>query len=59
MISSKGYQSLLLASGAFFGGLVGARLSLEIKETGLRILIMIVMIAAAVKLFIDSLEVPF
>ncbi len=53
------YQSLLLASGAFFGGLVGARLSLEIKETGLRILIMIVMIAAAVKLFIDSLEVPF
>ena len=53
------YHALLLASGAFIGGLVGARLSLEIKEKGLRILIMIVMIAAAVKLFIDSLEVPF
>ena len=53
------YQALLLSAGAFAGGLVGARLSLEIKESGLKILISIVMIAAAVKLFIDSLEVPF
>jgi hypothetical protein len=53
------YQALLLAIGAFVGGLVGARLSLEIKENSLKILISIVMIAAAVKLFIDSLEVPF
>jgi len=53
------YQALLLSSGAFVGGLVGARLSLEIKENVLKILISIVMIAAAVKLFIDSLEVPF
>ena len=53
------YQALLLATGAFVGGLVGARLSLEIKENSLKILISIVMIAAAVKLFIDSLEVPF
>ncbi len=52
-------QALFLAVGAFVGGLVGARLSLEIKESGLKILIMIVMIAVAVKFFIDSLEVPF
>ncbi len=53
------YQALLLATGAFVGGLVGARLSLEIKENSLKILISIVMIAVAVKLFIDSLEAPF
>lgn len=53
------YQALLLATGAFVGGLIGARLSLEIKENSLKILISIVMIAVAVKLFIDSLEVPF
>jgi uncharacterized protein len=53
------YHALLLSSGAFVGGLVGARLSLEIKENALRILISIVMVAVAVKLFIDSLEVPF
>jgi len=53
------YQALLLSVGAFVGGLVGARLSLEIKENSLKILISIVMIAVAVKLFIDSLEVPF
>ena len=53
------YQALLLATGAFVGGLVGARLSLEIKENSLKILISIVMVAAAVKMFIDSLEAPF
>ena len=53
------YQALLLAAGAFAGGLVGARLSLEIKENSLKILISVVMIAAAIKLFIDSLEAPF
>ncbi len=52
-------QALFLAVGAFVGGLVGARLSLEIKESRLKILIMIVMIAVAVKFFIDSLGVPF
>jgi uncharacterized protein len=52
-------QALFLAAGAFVGGLVGARLSLEIKESGLKILIMIVMIAVAIKFFIDSLGVPF
>jgi len=50
------FQSLLLAIGAFGGGLVGARLSLEIKEKGLRILVSVVIIAAAIKLFIDSVE---
>jgi len=53
------YQALLLAIGAFVGGLVGARFSLEIKENSLKILISIVMIGVAVKLFIDSLETPF
>ncbi len=53
------YQALLLSAGAFVGGLVGARLSLEIKENALKILISVVMIAVAVKLFIDSLEIPF
>lgn len=53
------YQALLLAIGAFGGGLVGSRLSLEIEEKKLRILVTVVMIAASIKLFIDSLEGPF
>jgi uncharacterized protein len=53
------YQALLLSIGAFTGGLVGARLSLEIKENSLKILISIVMIAAAIKMFIDSLGASF
>jgi len=50
------FQSLLLAIGAFGGGLVGARLSLEIKERWLQILVSVVIIIAAIKLFIDSVE---
>ena len=46
--------ALLLSIGAFAGGLVGARLSLEIRETRLRILIIVVIIAAAIKLFLDA-----
>jgi len=53
------YQAFLLASGAFVGGLIGAKLSLEIKERWLKLLIMVAMILASLKLFIDSLEVPF
>jgi hypothetical protein len=53
------YEVLLLASGSFVGGLIGARLSLDIKEGGLKILISVVMIVTAVKLFIVSLEAPF
>ncbi len=53
------FQSLLLAIGAFGGGLVGARLSLEIKERWLQILVSVVIIVAAIKLFIDSVESLF
>ena len=49
-------QAGLLAIGSFFGGLVGARLSLEIKERYLQILISVVILIAAGKLFIDSLS---
>jgi uncharacterized membrane protein YfcA len=52
-------QALLLAIGAFGGGIVGSRLSLELEEKKLRILVTIVMFVAAIKLFIDSLEGPF
>jgi len=53
------YQALLLSAGAFAGGLIGARLSLEIRERSLQILVSVVIIAAAIKLFIDSLETWF
>lgn len=53
------FQALLLAAGAFAGGFVGARLSVDIKEKRLKILVSIVMVAASIKLFIDSLEAPF
>lgn len=52
------YQAGLLAAGAFAGGLVGSRLSLEIQETKLRILVTVVLVIAAIKLFIDSLAAP-
>ncbi|MDX1595851.1 MAG: sulfite exporter TauE/SafE family protein [Nitrosopumilaceae archaeon] len=48
-------QSGFLAIGAFVGGLVGARLSLDIKERYLQILVSVVIIAAAIKLFLDSI----
>ncbi|HJN20049.1 MAG TPA: sulfite exporter TauE/SafE family protein [Candidatus Nitrosopelagicus sp.] len=48
------YQALLLSIGAFAGGILGARLSLEIKENKLKIIVVIVLIAAAIKLIIDS-----
>jgi len=46
------YQALLLSIGAFAGGILGARL--EIKENKLKIIVIIVLIAAAIKLIIDS-----
>ena len=46
----------LLAIGSFFGGLVGARLSLDVKERYLQILVSSVILIAAVKLFVDSLS---
>jgi uncharacterized protein len=49
-------QAGLLAIGSFFGGLVGARLSLDIKERYLQILVSVVILIAAGKLFVDSLS---
>ncbi len=53
------FQALLLAIGAFGGGILGARLSLEIKERKLKILVTIVLLAAAIKLVIDSMGALF
>ena len=53
------YQALFLAAGAFVGGLVGSKLSLEIEEKKLKIIVAVTIIAAAIKLFIDSAEGPF
>lgn len=52
-------QAGLLALGSFIGGLVGARLSLEIQEKFLQILVSVVIIAAAIKLFVDSADSLF
>lgn len=49
--------ALLLSIGAFAGGLVGARLSLEIKENWLRILIITAILVAAIKLILDALGI--
>lgn len=48
--------ALFLAIGAFGGGLLGAKLSVDLKENSIRILICAAMLAAAVKLFIDAIE---
>ena len=47
-------QAGLLAAGAFFGGIIGARLSLDIKERSLQILVSAIIIITAIKLFFDS-----
>lgn len=52
-------QGGLLAIGSFIGGLVGARLSLGIKERSLQILAIVVILIAAGKLFFDSLYGSF
>jgi len=49
-------QSGLLAIGSFVGGLVGSRLSIDIKERYLQILVSVVILIAATKLFFDSLS---
>jgi len=49
-------QSGFLAIGSFVGGLVGARLSIDIKERYLQILVSVVILIAAAKLFFDSLS---
>ncbi|RMW35555.1 MAG: sulfite exporter TauE/SafE family protein [Nitrosopumilus sp.] len=47
-------QAGFLAIGSFLGGLVGARLSIDIKERYLQVLVSVVILIAAVKLFYDS-----
>ena len=46
--------ALLMSIGSVIGGFIGARLSLEIKETRLRLLIITVILVAAIKLFLDA-----
>lgn len=48
-------QAGLLAAGAFAGGILGARLSLEIRERYLQILVATVILAAAIRLFYESI----
>ena len=47
-------QAGFLAIGSFIGGLVGAKLSIQIKERYLQILVSVVLLIAAVKLFFDA-----
>ena len=47
-------QAGFLAIGSFIGGIVGARLSIDIKERYLQILVSMVILIAAAKLFFDS-----
>lgn len=49
-------QAGMLSIGSFIGGLVGARLSIDIKERYLQILVTVVILIAAAKLFFDSLS---
>ena len=49
-------QAGLLAAGAFVGGIIGARLSLDIQERSLQILVSTIIIIAAIKLFFDSVS---
>lgn len=48
-------QAGFLALGSFAGGLVGARLSIDIKERYLQIIVSVVILVAAGKLFLDSI----
>lgn len=49
-------QAGLLAAGAFIGGIIGARISLDINERSLQILVSAIIIIAAIKLFFDSIS---
>ena len=49
-------QAGMLSVGSFIGGLVGARLSIDIKERYLQILVTVVILIAAAKLFFDSVS---
>ena len=49
-------QAGLLSIGSFAGGMVGARISADIQERFLQILVSVVIIVAAIKMFFDSLS---
>lgn len=49
-------QAGLLAAGAFVGGIIGARISLDIQERSLQILVSAIIVIAAIKLFFDSIS---
>jgi uncharacterized membrane protein YfcA len=49
-------QAGMLSIGSFIGGLVGARLSIDMKERYLQILVTLVILIASAKLFFDSLS---
>ena len=49
-------QASLLAAGAFFGGMVGARITLKINEKILRIMIPTALTSAAIKMFWDYIH---
>ena len=47
-------QAGLLSAGAFIGGIIGARISFNVKERSLQILVSAIIILSAIKLFFDS-----
>lgn len=47
-------QAGLLSTGAFIGGIIGARISFNVKERSLQILVSAIIILSAIKLFFDS-----
>ena len=49
-------QAGFLAIGSFMGGIIGARLSVDIKERYLQISVSVVILIAAAKLFFDSIS---
>jgi uncharacterized protein len=49
--------ALLLSTGAFAGGLLGAKISVDIRESGIRILVCAAILIAAVKLFYDAFSI--
>ena len=51
------YHSLWLSIGTFVGGLLGARLSLDIKENILKMIVSLVIVAIAIKFLLDSLGI--
>jgi len=49
-------QAGLLSIGAFFGGIIGARVSSGIQESFLQILVSVIMLISAIKLFFDYIS---